>query len=189
MALSWLRRLLEPDREQGLPSAYIIRQNEAYRLELGPGGNIDFLEFLQAVEQAEKLSAPDSSAALWQYLQAEVLYGGPLLASDPYDECFAPERERLQNTYLKVLTRIIESYEQQENWREGLAYAEKFLSVDPYAEAIYGVLMGFQARLGEKGRLVRTFEQYCTRLADDLGCPLSAELIDLYQSLMGKIEV
>ncbi len=186
VALSWLRRLLEPHLQRGEPSSYILRQDDTYRLEVGPGGGIDWQDFEQAAVRAENIATTDADVTPAHLLKAVALYGGPLFPADPYDDWLEPARERLHDLYLRVLARIIALFEKQGNWTKVSEYAEQYLIIDPYAEPIYGALMRGQARLGEMGRLVRTFARCSEKIEVDLGCPVSDAIVDLYHRLTSR---
>jgi len=187
VTLSGLRKLLEPNLKRGVPSSYIVRQGEAYRLEIGALGSIDFLEFLQASAQAEKIDLKDANGALASYLKAESLYGGPLLPADPYDDGFREERENLEGTYLRTLGKIIGLYEGKGDWQKGCDYAEKYLAIDAYAESIYCALMRCQAQLGEIGRVAQTFSRCKDIIMANLDCPVSDNTVALYLRLTEKM--
>lgn len=186
VAMTFLRRLLEPDLKRGDPSAYILRQNQGYRLEIGEGGSIDFVEFLKAVTSAEGLERQDLQQALSRYMEAESLYGGTLLEEDPYEDWLMGDREMLKSKYLETLSRIIQILEGQEAWVQCVGYAEKYLSIDRYAEPVYRVLMRLHARLGNTSGVVRTFERCKLCITEDLELPLSESTIALYQKLTKK---
>ncbi|MFZ3045182.1 MAG: BTAD domain-containing putative transcriptional regulator, partial [Desulfatirhabdiaceae bacterium] len=141
VALSALRKILEPELKRGMSSAYIVRQKDAYRLEIGSNGQIDFKEFLFECEMADQQMMGNETEALPRFLQAESIYKGPLFEEDPFEDVFIPDRDRLQNRYLHVLRTIIHQLEQQEKWTGCIRYAEKYLTIDPCSEWTYGTIM------------------------------------------------
>jgi ATP/maltotriose-dependent transcriptional regulator MalT/DNA-binding SARP family transcriptional activator len=186
VAMTSLRRLLEPDLKRGVPSSYILKHNDAYRLEIGKEGRIDFQEFLRELELAERIEKKDADDALTRYLKAESMYGGRLFEEDPYEDWLMDDRETHNNRYLKALSKILFLYEKKESWKKCIDYAEKYLSIDRYAEPVYNALMGFYSQIGQTSRIVKTFERCKTCLTEDLGCPLNDSTVTLYKMLTVK---
>ncbi len=186
VAMTYLRKLLEPTVKRGIASSYIQRRNDGYRLTIGGGGRIDFREFTAALAAAKGADGNDTRAALALYLRAAVMYTGPLFAEDPYLEWAVGDRDRLAGAYLDALSGIIALYETRGDWRGAIEYAEKYLSEDPCAEPVYGALMRFHARLGETPQIVRAFERCRTALSAHLDCAPDEGTRSLYKALTGK---
>ncbi len=186
VALNFLRKLLEPQLERGIPSAYIKRQNEGYRLEIGRSGSIDCLEFLNMMETGKQEEKQNARRALEIYMKAASLYGGPLLEEDLYEEWLANDRERISRSYLFVLSNIMRLQEEIKDWEQCVHYAEKYLAVDKYEESVYASLMRFHALLGHPLEVARTFERCTGALTDDLGLRLQKTTAALYRKLTRK---
>ncbi len=184
VALSSLRKVLEPDLKRGMPSAYILRQKDAYRLEIGNEGSIYFREFLTEVERADRISKQIEAEALSRYLTAESLYTGMLFEENPFEDGFADDRERLKNRYLHVLSRIIRLYEQNGQWTDCIQYAEKYLTIDPCVEPIHCAILRCHACLGEISRVKWAFNRCHTILASELGCLPGPDVNKLYARLI-----
>ena len=93
VALSSLRRTLEPEIIRGTPSSYLLREGNSYRLCLGDRGFVDVDNFTQELKSAKEEKDPEK--AISHYLNAESLYGGDFLEEDLYIEWCREERERL----------------------------------------------------------------------------------------------
>lgn len=183
VALNFLRKLFEPELKRGVPSAYIIRQNSGYRLEIGQNGRIDFIDFFQHIDNAGSMEASNADLALKQYLAAESIYKGPLFEEDPYEDWLTEDRDRLKERYLYVLAKIIDLYTKAEAWQDSIAYAEKYLTHDKYEEPVYRQLMQLYANTGNLARVTETFQKCETNIIDGMGCPLSQQTEDLYKKL------
>ncbi len=181
VALSSLRRSLEPNLKRGTPSSYVLRKKDAYWIDLGTEGVTDVEDFLNAVKRAEIQDKTEN--ALSHYLQAEKIYQGHFLEEDLYEEWCLSERERLKQTYLNVLTKIIGSFEVMKNYQGIVDHAEKYLALDDCNETIYQALMRCYAGMGNRGMVIRTFERCSTCLSRNLSCDISTETRDLYDSL------
>jgi ATP/maltotriose-dependent transcriptional regulator MalT/DNA-binding SARP family transcriptional activator len=186
VALHFLRRVLEPNLKRGIPSSYILRQDDSYGLRIGEGGNIDCLEFLKHTDQAEREEKTDKKKALERYLQAEYLYKGPLLEEDRYEEWLIEDRERIERKYLFAVSRILDLLQAERRWDACIQYAEKLLTIDKYEEAAYVILMKCHALLGNGSHVIKTFERCRAAIIDDLGLPLQQDTLSLYRNLTGN---
>jgi DNA-binding SARP family transcriptional activator len=184
VALTTLRRRLEPKLKRGVPSSYILRQNDAYRLETGPQGRIDFKDFLSEIDAANRVEKRDETEAMNRYLKAESLYGGPLFEEDPFVDAFIPDRAMLQQRYLHVLSKIIHLFEQHGNWTACLSYTEKYLAIDPFAEPVHCAIMRCYYALGETSRIAAAFNRCRTTITAELGCSPGPEVERQYRLLM-----
>ncbi|MGD8389581.1 MAG: BTAD domain-containing putative transcriptional regulator, partial [Desulfobacteraceae bacterium] len=184
VALVSLRKALEPDRARGTPSAYLLKSGDAYRIDPGKSGWVDVERFREAVRKAETHNGPEE--ALAHYRQAEALYGGDFLAEDPYAEwCVAP-RERLRQAYLRVVSRLLDAFEERGDLNLCIAYAEKGLHADPYDEVLYQRLMRYHQRAGNRAMVVQTFERCRKRIEETLHCTLAEETQALFEELVGQ---
>ena len=186
VALSGLRKVLEPDLKRGMASAYILRQKDAYRLEIGTEGSIDFREFLAEVDRTDRISRQNESEILNRDLTAESMYTGVLFEENPFEDGFAEDRERLKNRYLHVLSRIIRIYERNGQWGDCIQYAEKYLTFDPCAEAVHCAVMRCHACLGEISRVKWAFNRCHAILTSELGCSPGPDVNTLYARLMPR---
>ena len=183
VAMTFLRKLLEPDLQRGVPSSYLLRRGSAYRLNLGKSGRIDFLEFLCGIERAEKLEQGGMDEAVGCYMKTESIYSGRLFEEELYEDGFFDDRERLQDRYLMVLRKIMRHWEQKENWDRCIGFADKYLNMDPYAEHVYSSLMRYHFEMGDAPRVTRVFDRCKSRITDELGFPLQKSTEALYRKL------
>ncbi|MBI5551429.1 MAG: hypothetical protein HY911_07965 [Desulfobacterales bacterium] len=181
VALTKLRHILEPELTRGLASRYLVRQGDAYRLALGPGGSLDIALFDQALTAAQQ--ERDEEQMLEHYLRAEAVYAGPLLAEDPYVEWCTGLRDQYQAKYLDILGHIISGYRREEHWVKCIDYARKYLAVDPYVEEMYQALMMFHHAAGHRSMVIKTYEMCKARIEKELEVVLSEETTELFQQL------
>ena len=184
VAISYLRKLLEPEIQPRHPSSYIIRQKDAIRLDIGHIGKVDVEEFLRELALGDTCEKTDPERSVKHYLNAESCYKGPFLAEDPYIDWCIKERESLNEKYLQILSRIIRFFDNKKDFSKGIEYANKYLGVDHYAEDVYRSLMRFHYLAGNTSGVKKTFEKCKANIVDNLECPLSRETLDLYQSLI-----
>jgi two-component SAPR family response regulator len=182
VALATLRKILEPDIEHGIPSAYIQSLGDTYCLNLGNGGQVDVDAFFQAGDQAKKTSAPQERISF--LLKAIDLYQGDFLAEDPYDDWCSEKREQIKELYLSMLGSIIDHYEHQKEYHKAIEYCGRYLAMEPSLEELYQRLMRYHAELGNRSMLSKTYERCKKAIVDELGYPLTHKTERLYAELM-----
>jgi ATP/maltotriose-dependent transcriptional regulator MalT/DNA-binding SARP family transcriptional activator len=184
VAMSSLRKLLEPELKPRSPSSYVMRQKETFSLHTGDGGKVDVEEFYRELELGNKSGKTDPEISLMHYLNAESCFNGPFLVEDPYVDWCIKERETLNEKYLHVLLKIIQFYDRKKDFLKCIEYANKYLSVDNYSEDIFRKLMLFHSMTGNISNVKKTFEKCEINIVEKLECPLSQETLDLYNRLI-----
>jgi DNA-binding SARP family transcriptional activator/tetratricopeptide (TPR) repeat protein len=103
------------------------------------------------------------------------LYRGPFLdglnLSDApeFETWLTAERERLGQTYLRLLAAQIDQLRAEANWRGVIDSARLALAQDNLQEPMYRALMEAHARLGERPEALRQYETLRATLAQELG--------------------
>ncbi|MHB9074659.1 MAG: BTAD domain-containing putative transcriptional regulator [Desulfobaccales bacterium] len=184
VALASLRKTLEPEIVRGMPSSYISRVGDSYRIDLGEEGWVDLENFTTELRHAREDNNTEKAVA--HCLKAESLYGGDFLAEDHYSEWCCEAREKFQKDYLYLTKRIMAYYEGQANYTQCLVYAEKYLQIDKYAEDIYRALMRCYWETGDKFSLAQTFKKCKDNIMKELNCSLSEETEQLYCLLVSS---
>lgn len=181
VAMSALRSILEPHRSAAKgASSYLLKQKDAYRIDIGDGGSIDVETFLQALDAAGK----EQETPLERLLAAEACWQGLFLEEHPFDAWCIEEREFLNTRYLSLLSRLMDHFETDEDPAPCLRYAETYLALDPYAEPVYRKIMRLHARMGDNAHVVTTYNA-CRKKMQELGCPLHEKTTALYARLVG----
>ncbi len=183
VAMSALRKILEPDISPKAASAYIERRNNAYRLDPGADGAIDVEEFLIEFTAGEKSASKSPDASIHHFRTGESLYKGPFLEENPYDDWCIRKREHLNEKYLSLLSFIMNFHEAQKDYAKSIKYGEKFLTADPIDERIHRKLMEFYASLGNNPGVIRVFNR-CKATARAMDCPLNKETVTLFNRLI-----
>jgi DNA-binding SARP family transcriptional activator len=185
VALTTLRKVLEPGlRRGGRSSCYLARRHDAYRIEVGPGGQVDFVRFEQAVRTAnEAVRTGNQEASLASLLHAVDLYRGPMLAESPFEESIRSEREALEQSFLATLLQLLRLYERNDDFENCALIAQRYLVHDPFAEPVYRRLMRYQARRGDQAAVKHVFARCETKLVQELGVGLSEDTLRLFRTL------
>lgn len=182
VAVSRLRKILEPDLAPRSPSAYIRRKKDTYRLSLGPGGSLDFTDF--HTRAAAALNHPDSlsKTAVTLGREAAAIYRRPLLEDVLYEDWCIRCREETVTLYCRLLFFLIRYHEATEDVAGAIRYAEALSAADPFNEAVYRQLMVLYAGAGQTALALKTF-QTCKARMEEMDCAVSGETLALFRGL------
>jgi ATP/maltotriose-dependent transcriptional regulator MalT/DNA-binding SARP family transcriptional activator len=182
VALSALRKTLEPELLTGFPSAYIVRKKDAYRLDLKEEGYCDIKEFEKALRMAIKESSPEESFNY--FVKAESVYASGLFDEDRYIGWCIEARDEYRQKYLGVLARLIDFYEKELEYHRCIDLARRYLTIDEYAEGIYLKLMKLYVKVGNTPMAVKVFDNCVATIQQDLDCPLGDDILQYHDRLI-----
>ncbi|MEW5829987.1 MAG: BTAD domain-containing putative transcriptional regulator [Chloroflexota bacterium] len=178
ITLNALYQALEPEREPGSDSAFILREGTTYCLRPNADLWLDADQFVQAVRHA---SPPDPGL-----LQRAVgLYQGEYLPDTLYETWAAEERERLATLFLESADRLAEIFIEQKRYTEAIELCQRILAQDNCWERAYRHLMLAYHRLGDRGQVGRAYRRCLETLRDELDVSPSPETEELYRRLVG----
>jgi len=181
MAMSALRRTLEPQLAPKSPSAYIERKKDRYRLYLGTGIRIDTEDFSDRIMLAES-NKNNPEKTLETYLLAESFYRGPFLEEDRYEDWCIQKRAQFTAGYLKILKKILTLYETQKDVENAILFTQKILDADPFDENAFKKLMTFYAGSGSLSKTKQTYINY-EKMTEQMDCPVRSDIKNLYHRL------
>jgi LuxR family maltose regulon positive regulatory protein len=182
--LNALYQVLEPERDPGSESAYILREGSTYILRPGADLWLDVEEFLSATRQAHRSQDP------LELLRTAVnLYHGDYLPEALYETWAAEERERLAALFLECADRLTELLLEQDQYAEVTDLCQRVLAEDNCWERAYRHLMLACDRLGDRGQVGRTYQRCVQALREELDVTPSPETEALYRQLTGPVGV
>ncbi|MBI9092856.1 MAG: hypothetical protein JEZ12_26870 [Desulfobacterium sp.] len=180
VALPSFRKTLEPHLKRG--SSYLLREKNAYKIDITRNGFVDVDQFLSDIKSAE--SCNDTPIKLGYLHAALSLYKGKLFEEDPYAEWCFDEKERLERAYLSAIGKIIEIYESQTAFEKCILYSEKYLESDPFSEDVYRKLMYFYSETGNNPMVIKTYDRCRHHIVSNLNCPLNKHTVALYHRMV-----
>ena len=183
MAMSRLRKILEPDLPPKSPSAYILRKKDQYRLSLGPVGQLDTEKFEAQAKESLNADNPFSRATAEKANLAVSLFTGGLLQDKLYEDWCTRKREDLNTLYCQVLDLLVRFHEAKSNWTESIRFANNYLAQDPYDEAMYQILMALYGKQGQTNRVIETYSM-CKIRMKEMDCPVSHATQRLFKRLV-----
>ncbi len=178
ITLNTLYQVLEPERDSGSDSAFIIRDGTTYTLRLHADLWLDSEQFGVATRKGLKTNSV-------AYLEKAMdLYRGEYLPDSLYETWAAEERERISATFLEAADKLCELYIQNEKYAEAIELCQRVLTKDNCWERAYRHLITAYNYLGDRGQLARTYQRCLQTLQDELDVSPSQETQELYKKLV-----
>ena len=178
--LNALYQTLEPERESGRDSAFILREGTMYSLRPGADIWLDADHFIELRREAQHASK--SEIDLLE--RAITFYQGEYLPEALYETWAAEERERLETLFLEIADRLMELYIMQRQYAKVIQLCQRVLVHDNCWERAYRHLMMAYAHLGDNGQVGRTYQRCVQVLRDELDVVPSSETEILYRQLL-----
>lgn len=179
ITLNTLYQALEPERDAGSDSAFIVRDGATYTLRPHADLQLDSDLFTRLAREGLK-AAPDSITMLEQ---AVTLYRGEYLPDSMYEAWAAEERERMATLFLEAADKLCEMYLQHKRFTEAIDLCQRVLAQDNCWERAYRHLMLAYDSMGDRGQVGRTYQRCVQVLRDELDVSPSAETRALYERL------
>ena len=110
------------------------------------------------------------------------LYEGDLLEGWYHDWCLY-HRERLENTYLAMLDKLMAYCELHEEYDAGFAYGERLLLQDRASERTYCRLMRMHYFAGDRAGALREFQRCQAALKEELGVAPAKQTVELREQI------
>lgn len=183
VALNALYQALEPDREPGAPSAYIIRDGSLYGLRPGADVWMDSAQFERTVAQGNAEYHRMPAQSIPHYQQALALYEGDYLAEFAYEEWSGEKRRQLREFYLQAADRLARIFVDLERWDEAVEVCQAILSREVTWEQAYRLMMISYDRLGNRPQALKTYQRAVDVLRAEIDTEPAAETVALYQSI------
>ena len=180
VALTGVRRVLG----QAWSGEVLERRLGGYRLAPDLPVWVDVDEFERHCREgrrADRLGAADE--ALAAYAAADRLYGGDLLAEDPYADWAAWSRESLRLDLLDVQRRLADLHAAAGDHAAAVLVARRALDVDPCNEPLHRRLMRSYYETGQLHRALTQFRRCAEALWQEHQVRPSADTVKLHDRL------
>ncbi|WP_320043718.1 BTAD domain-containing putative transcriptional regulator [uncultured Desulfobacter sp.] len=182
MAMSALRKTLEPGILPKRASTYIERKKDTYRLYDADRIRIDSEQFSNALILA-RANRDNPQKALVSYRLALSLYVGSFLEEDQYEDWCNHLRDKFNSDYLIMLKEMADIYEKQDDMENALHCNQKIFSIDSFNETAATKIMAFHSNQGNFAQVKQTYQTY-RNAAQELACPVSPDVTALYEKLI-----
>lgn len=183
VTLSYLQKVLEPQRESGQPGYYL--RSDGSRLELGGrerlGVDVDLFEASidAAAAHARTRSPADELGCLSVAVEA---YRGPFLADLRAEEWLIETRNRLTIRYVTAAVRAGELSRAHGDLDAALALGERAIVAEPWSEAARRLLVAVHLDRGDRASARRSLRA-CLGMLDEMGVSPEPETRDLARRL------
>ncbi len=145
---------------------------------------VDAEAFVECVRRAQAADQQgDAGTAMAAYRVAQAVYHSPLLVDDRYEDWLSPQRQGLQDSYLKVLTRLASNDFGREDFEACAASTVKMLEVDNCNEDAHRLLMRCYSRMGHTHLALRQYHFCVDALARELKLIPSQQTVALFQQI------
>jgi predicted ATPase/DNA-binding SARP family transcriptional activator len=118
----------------------------------------------------------------------DFMAGFTLRDSPDFDEWQFFEREALRDELAGTLERLMRWHSSQREYDRAIAYARRWLALDPLHEPVHGHLMELYAQAGQRAAVVRQYQECVQILEAELGAPPAKTTTALYEQLQTKPE-
>jgi len=163
VAMSSLRKLIEPDAERGV-FRFLTREGDAYRLALPADGYCDVVAVREAARLARGASDDDTAAAILR--AASDAYRGDLLPEDGAAEWVVGERERLRLAASSAAADLARLELRRGDVDEALAAAGRSVGVHRFNDAAWRLLIEAHERHGDRAAAADALARYREVLAE-----------------------
>ncbi len=208
ITLNTLFQVLEPERDPGTDSAYIVREGSTYALRPNADIVLDAEEFIRASRgqhtQAGRTvpfyAIPPSASGLiaagitdttpqdmWR--RAVELYQGEYLPDTRYESWAADERAHLATIFLETADKLANHLLQQNDFQPAIELCQRILIQDNCWERAYRYLMVAYARTGNLGQVGRIYLRCQQTLKDELDVSPSPETDTLFYQLTNQSDL
>jgi DNA-binding SARP family transcriptional activator len=185
VAVSHLRRALEPGLPARAPSGFVLTSPEGYAFNPDCDCWLDVVAFSSSLETARAARDPAARQAALE--TARGLYGGAYLEEDPYEDWATPARERLQADFLWLLAELAEIHARAGRFSPAIALCQESLALDPIQEGTYRALMLYHYCAGEQAAALRAYNECRRALAEEVGVEPMAETTTLYHQIQRQL--
>ncbi len=181
-AVSELRRVLEPDAEEGSDSSVLLSEPGAYRVELCEGDSWDVEEVLAAASKASEVSDPaDRARSLSAALEASA---GSVYPEWPYAEWTAELRGECETASTAMRASLAEALLAEDRPSDALAHFDALLDDEPDRESWHRGIMRCHSAAGDRALALRQFHTCRSVLRQSRGVEPSPETQALYLELL-----
>lgn len=125
----------------------------------------------------------DSILKLKQLFRGDFLEGCYFNKCDEFNELIIFERINFEQRKVKILKRLVELYEKENNFEICLETINEILEIEPYDEEMVLKVLNIYLRCGKRVAAITYYNQFSNQLAGNLGIAPSDELRNKYNEI------
>lgn len=185
--VSALRSVIEPELSARTKSSYLQGDSRTYKLQLPADSTIDTILFEEKTHEGfHYKESGDYARALFCFEEAVDLYKSELLPEDLYTAWSAEPRERFGLLFTRVLRGMAAIYFERKDLGECIRLYSKIISLDPWDEASYLVLMQCYVLQGRDLEAIKVFRRCEEILQKELNVAPDQQLRDLLKRILKR---
>jgi len=141
---------------------------------------------------AERVALAERDPGEERLVLAVDAYRGPFLEGvgpleDPFDEWVRDRRRHFEQSALRSIRRLMETHAEAGRIENGIALAERGLSLDPTRESLHRALIRLHLAAGHRGEAVKVYERCRRVLHEKLGVPPAEETEALRRAILEQL--
>lgn len=181
-ALWQLQGMLDPQNSEP-EDMFLLVEPDWVRIKQGTGLWLDVAEFGHACALTAGIPGQLLEPGQAHMLKEAVgLYRGDLLEGWYQDWCLF-ERERLQNSYLSLLDKLMDYHAERTEYEAAILYGCRILELDRARERTHLRLMRLFYLADDRAAALRQYERCVEALADELAVAPSRRTVELYERI------
>lgn len=186
---AYLRRTLW-EINQLLGPGWLETERDQVGLKQGDGLWLDAAAFLTHLNQFRHMPiGPEPLAAAVTLYRDHFLAGFSLRDSEAFDTWQQFQMEQFRRELAWALEQLATLYRELQSWDSALAYAQRWLALDPLQEAAHRQLMQIYTGMGDRAAAIRQYELCAQRLKAEMGLTPSADTVALWQEIRNEPNV
>jgi WD40 repeat protein/DNA-binding SARP family transcriptional activator len=144
--------------------------------------------WLDLAEFKQRLGAAKLNEAISLY-KGDFLEGFHIRDSVGFENWLIQERQRCQKLLQEGLHAWVRYHTERGSYRDGIAFAEQLLVIDPLDEEAISQLMVLLTLSGQQAAALKRYTQFCAVLDEELGVEPSQKTQETYQLVLdGKLQ-
>jgi DNA-binding SARP family transcriptional activator/tetratricopeptide (TPR) repeat protein len=186
VAVSRLRKALEPDRATGANSRVVVTRAPGYELRVDPQ-RLDAKRFEALVSEGRQALAGGDPRSAREKLNAALgLWRGPPLADLAYESFCQAEISRLEELRVSALLERVAADLELGRHAEVVGELRTLVPREPLRERLRGQLMVALYRSGRQAEALEVYRDTRRLLVDELGIEPSRELKELERAILAQ---
>ena len=187
VAIYGLRQAL---REARPNFSHVLFQDDCYLLNPDLRVWVDSDAFAEHLKTAQKLErCGDLNSAIREYRAADALYQGQFLEEDRYEDWLIPQRQQLQDDYLRMLDRVSRYCLDRADYSASVTACTKMLAVDRCCEEAHRRLMRCYSRQGQPNLALRQYHLCVEALKEELDVLPTPTTREIYERIRCREEI
>lgn len=125
----------------------------------------------------------DSIIKLKQLFRGDLLEGCYFNKCDEFNDLIIFERINFEQRKVKILKRLVELYEKDDNYNDSLEIINEVLEIEPYDEDMVLKILDIYVKCGKRVSAITYYNNFSNLLAGSLGISPSNKLRDKYNEI------